>query len=140
MESPSQARSSAAQRARRPPSVEYPQIGRRRSGAAPDVFGVAARDVVHFAALSELVLDIGTRGFEQAIATGQRLQVGLQKRFGDEIFEDFSDLVRRDSRIGSDCAGVVQREGSSECRQTAQNGPFELREGLVAPIESAPSV
>jgi hypothetical protein len=63
-----------------------------RSGSGK--FGIATRDVVHFAALSELLFDIRASGFEQAVETAQRSHVSLQERFGHETADDFGNFGR----------------------------------------------
>src|ERR1700677_714304 len=99
-----------------PTSIECVNLGERRFGAAPDIFGMATHDVVYFAALTELLFEIAASGFEQAVETGKPTHVCLQKRFGHEIADDFSNFGRRCSRIRTHRAGGVKRECSREQR------------------------
>ncbi len=64
--------------------------------------------------LVELLLDVGSRRVEQAIARLASIQLGGDQRLGNKIEQPILDHVRRRPVLAGDLLGGLQRKGSIE--------------------------
>lgn len=114
-------------------------LERRLFGLGPlepalEVFGVASRDLVEFAAFTELLERIGPRALEQPTTRLGAMYVRLKQRFCDQFQHPIADLAFV-ARIANHRSGRLQREAAGEDGKASHDHALTLRQQRMAPVE-----
>ena len=99
------------------------------------MLAVSPSRMIKFATFRELFQRIRSCRVEQTIVADGCCDIGIQQRLRDQAGHEFGNIGRDDQIIRRDRLRCIEREGSGEHGQPAENPLFGFQKSVVTPIE-----